>query len=55
MDLLTEETDSPYTEKVVGALVRMETMVDDTLELTRQGRVVTDPDPVSIGETATDA
>lgn len=55
VDLLTEETDSLYTEKVVGALARMETMVDDTLELTRQGRVVTDPDPVSIGEITTDA
>lgn len=55
VDLLEEETDSPFTEKVETALGRMESMVDDTLELTRQGRVVTDPEPVSIPETARDA
>lgn len=52
VELLSEETDSPHTEKVSDALTRMEALIDDTLVLAREGQTVTDPEPVSLAETA---
>jgi signal transduction histidine kinase len=49
------EADSPHLDRVDTALSRMETLVDDTLELTREGQTVTDPEPVTLSAVAEQA
>ncbi|AGN00903.1 PAS/PAC sensor signal transduction histidine kinase [Salinarchaeum sp. Harcht-Bsk1] len=46
--LLGEEFDSEHVEPLLGALDRMESLIEDTLTLSRQGQVVADPEPVEL-------
>jgi len=48
--LAAEECDSDYLGLAEAALDRMDAMVDDVLELARQGRRVADPEPVALAD-----
>jgi len=50
LDLLARETDSDHVETVAGALERMETLIGETLELARQGEMVTETEPLVLHE-----
>lgn len=53
VDLLESNGErSEYISRIDDALDRMETLVDDTLELTHEGQVVAAPEPVSIAAVA---
>ena len=46
--LLGETSDSEHVEPLLGALDRMESLIEDTLTLSRQGEVVADPETVEL-------
>lgn len=46
------EANPDHVKRVDDALDRIETLVVDTLDLTREGQIVAEPHPVSIGDTA---
>ncbi|MDS0280650.1 sensor histidine kinase [Haloarcula onubensis] len=48
VELLSAGTDSPHLEPLERALARMNTLVDETLSLARQGRIVDETDTVSL-------
>jgi len=48
LELATEECDSAYLDGVKRALNRMEALIDDLLMLARQGKEVTDAQPVDL-------
>ena len=48
--LLVEDTDSPHIEPLVGALDRMETIVEETLTLARQGETIAEQEPITLAE-----
>jgi len=48
LNLAMEDCDSPRLAEVAQAHERMRTLVDDLLALARDGRLVDDPDPVSL-------
>jgi PAS domain S-box-containing protein len=49
-DLAIQESDSEHLDTVESALERMETLIGETLALARQGEMVTDTQPVDLGE-----
>jgi PAS domain S-box-containing protein len=53
LELLAESTDDPSVEHVETALERMVTLIDDLLTLAREGRDVSDPEPVDLEAVAT--
>ncbi|MFB6134322.1 MAG: histidine kinase N-terminal 7TM domain-containing protein [Halanaeroarchaeum sp.] len=52
---LVRQGDEEAIDDVVWALEEMEGLIDDVLQLARDGRTVSDPEPVSIAETAEEA
>jgi PAS domain S-box-containing protein len=46
--LLEAESDSDHVDPICRSLRRMESIIEDTLTLARQGDAVTDPEPVSV-------
>ncbi|NEU58072.1 GAF domain-containing protein [Halorussus sp. MSC15.2] len=54
LSLAREEHDSDHLDVVADALGRIETIVEDTLTLAREGRTVSDPQSVSLGDLATE-
>lgn len=53
LDLARENRDSEQLEIVSHSLARMETIIDDTLSLARQGQTVAEPENVDLGAVAT--
>ncbi len=53
LQLARERDDNEFLRRAEESADRMETLVDELLELAKQGRSVVEPDPVSIEETAT--
>ena len=49
LEVIRTETDDEHVETVGDALDRMETLIEDTLTLARQGRTIGETEPVSIG------
>ncbi|MEF8779831.1 MAG: PAS domain-containing sensor histidine kinase [Haloferacaceae archaeon] len=49
LELARGECDSDHLEQVGGALDRMESLIDDTLALARQGRSVASPERIDLG------
>jgi PAS domain S-box-containing protein len=49
LDLLERECDSEHTDTVAGALERMEALIGETLQLARQGEIVTETEPLALG------
>ena len=45
---LHEETDSEHLDYVDDSLDRMETIIDETLALAREGQTIADPEPVDV-------
>ena len=50
--LAREEPDGEHVEAIQNALDRMETIIDDTLSLARQGKTVEETEPVSLSKVA---
>ncbi|MHB9286975.1 PAS domain-containing sensor histidine kinase [Halobacteriales archaeon Cl-PHB] len=50
LDLARDDCDSDHLDTVAHAHDRMATLIDDTLALARQGREVTDPDPLDLAD-----
>jgi PAS domain S-box-containing protein len=50
LDLATREYESESLDTVESALERMETLISETLALARQGEMVTDTQPVDLGD-----
>ena len=48
LELVTEECDSDHLDSIRRALDRMETLIDDLLTLSREGKEVTDTQPVDL-------
>lgn len=55
LDSARESGDGEDFERVERALVRMETIIDDVLELSRMGQTIGERDPVGLAEVANDA
>ncbi|MFC4451543.1 ATP-binding protein [Halorussus aquaticus] len=55
LSLAREEYDSDHLHVVADALGRIEAIVEDTLTLAREGRTVSDPPSVSLGDLATES
>ncbi|GAA0516620.1 PAS domain S-box-containing protein [Halorubrum aquaticum] len=55
VDLAREETGSDHLEAAVDALDRIESIVDHTLTLAREGETVGDPEPVDLAALAEDS
>jgi len=51
LDLLERECDSDHADTVAEALDRMEALIGETLQLARQGEMVTETEPLALGET----
>jgi PAS domain S-box-containing protein len=49
---LRDETESTHVETVADALDRMETLIEDTLTLARQGKTIGETEPVALGALA---
>jgi|AntRauTorcE11898_2_1112593.scaffolds.fasta_scaffold01127_3 PAS domain S-box-containing protein len=52
MELLEQEVDSEHFDPIRRAHTRMESLIEDLLELARQGEVVDDPEPVDLATLA---
>jgi signal transduction histidine kinase len=52
MELLQQEYESDHLEKMEQTIERMDTIVEDTLTLARQGQTVSDTAPVELGTVA---
>ena len=50
LDLLERECDSEHAATVGEALERMEVLIEETLELARQGEMVTETEPLALSE-----
>ncbi|PSQ47053.1 hypothetical protein BRD19_10800 [Halobacteriales archaeon SW_7_65_23] len=50
LDLLERECDSEHADTVGEALERMEVLIGETLELARQGEMVTETEPLALSE-----
>jgi PAS domain S-box-containing protein len=50
LELAREECDSEHLHGVAKAHARMESLIDDLLTLAREGKKVTDPEPVALDE-----
>ncbi|WP_336037106.1 response regulator [Halobacterium yunchengense] len=48
LELAREDVESPHLEDVASALDRIETLIEDTLTLAREGQMVTDREPVDV-------
>jgi PAS domain S-box-containing protein len=46
--LLAEDCESEHVEPIEGALDRIEVLIEDTLTLAREGKVVADPEPIEL-------
>ncbi|MFW6384100.1 MAG: ATP-binding protein [Halodesulfurarchaeum sp.] len=55
LELAVEESDSEHVEKALSAVERMETMIEDLLQLARQGQPIDETEPVSLEQAAHDA
>jgi signal transduction histidine kinase len=55
LEIAAEETDSENVAQALSALERMETMIEDLLQLARQGQPIDEPEPVSLEGAARDA
>ncbi|MFB6129044.1 MAG: ATP-binding protein [Halorhabdus sp.] len=55
LELAREEVDNEHLQAVDGALDRIETLIEDVLQLARQGQPVEETDRVSLGAVARDA
>ncbi|MGM0372762.1 MAG: sensor histidine kinase, partial [Halobacteriota archaeon] len=55
LEIAAEETDSEHVETALSALERMETMIEDLLDLARHGQPIDETEPVSLSTAATDA
>ncbi|MFC5134515.1 MULTISPECIES: PAS domain-containing protein [Haloferacaceae] len=55
VDLAREETGNDHLEAAVDALDRIESIVEHTLTLAREGETVGDPEPVDLAEVAADS
>ncbi|WP_281195005.1 PAS domain-containing protein [Halorubrum sp. F4] len=55
VDLAREETGNDHLEAAVDALDRIESIVEHTLTLAREGETVGDPEPVDLAELAADS
>ncbi|WP_232688323.1 PAS domain S-box protein [Halobacterium zhouii] len=55
VDLARETGDDEHFERADAALDRMETLVEDILDLARQGKLVDDTEQVELGEAVADA
>jgi len=49
LELLKQETDSDHVESIDGALGRIDTLIEETLTLARQGRTVAETEAVALG------
>ena len=52
VEVLRDEAESTHLETVSDALDRMETLIEDTLTLARQGKTIGETEPVSLGALA---
>ncbi|GAB3707816.1 two-component system sensor histidine kinase NtrB [Halorubrum pallidum] len=50
-----EQRDSPELEKISDALTRIDTLVDDVLELSKEGRSIGETDVIDVGESVREA
>ena len=50
LELLEEDCDSDHTEPIAESLTRMETLIEDLLTLAREGKPVSELEPVALGE-----
>lgn len=55
LEIAVEETDSEHVETALDALERMETMIEDLLDLARQGQPIDETETVSLETAANDA
>ncbi|AOW81068.1 histidine kinase [Halodesulfurarchaeum formicicum] len=55
LEIAAEETDSEHVETALSALERMETMIEDLLDLARHGQPIDETEPVSLSTAATEA
>ncbi len=55
VELAATECNSDHLDKALDALGQMEGLIDDLLTLSRQGAVIDDPNPVSLGTVADEA
>ncbi len=55
LEIAVEETESEHVETALDALERMQTMIEDLLELARTGQPIDDTEPVSLQTAAADA
>ncbi|MFB6072354.1 MAG: GAF domain-containing sensor histidine kinase [Halobacterium sp.] len=55
VDLARRSDDDEHLDRAEDALERMEAIVEDVLELARQGRLVDETEPVDLGDVATEA
>lgn len=55
LDLLEEEYETAYVRAVAESHERMEQLIDDVLTLARQGQSGLDPEPVALGDVASEA
>lgn len=55
IELAETDCDSDHLSKALDALDQMERLIDDLLTLSRQGDVIDDPNPVSLGTVAGEA
>lgn len=55
LELLEEEYDPAYVRTVAESHERMEQLIDDVLTLARQGQRGLDPEPVALGDVASEA
>ena len=55
LEIAVEEVDSEHVEKALAAVDRMETMIEDLLQLARQGQPIDETEPVSLEATAREA
>jgi len=53
LDIASRKYDSDSIERVVHALDRMEVLIGETLQLAKQGRMVTETEPLELAEMAT--
>jgi PAS domain S-box-containing protein len=55
LDLASETGDTDQLDRAVDALDRMEEIIDDVLALAREGKTVSETEPVDVGDLAEDA
>jgi signal transduction histidine kinase len=55
LEVARRDADSPYLETVADSLDRIETLIDETLELARKGQTVSDPTTVNVETVVADS